>query len=335
MAGHSSSVRALLSACWLSSLAASGCGDSSTTSQQPGVDAAINPDSRIAPDARMVDGGTGTGTGLVSNTPGASLVDIGNPATPNAVLLSSNLLQEPSGSQVFQQWLGEVKNSGSTVICQVSINVSFRNASGTQLASFFTFADADPYALTGLPLSIGCIAPGQIGSFYDNAFVATQAQLADVTRIEVSFEVHEYAGVVPAPHAPVVTSHEAPVFGTEFGVVGTFTGAGGAIYNIGFDAYPRAANGLVLAQLFATDLDTLEPGATFSFMTIGTPTAFTEYRQFAEFIDGPKPAVRVASPAASALVHAAGEVDAARRTLRQAVRDRAARALATTRSQLP
>ena len=300
-------------------LAGSACGDAPMDASVPGLDA------RIAMDARVAD--AAIGTGFVSNTPGATVVDVGAPATPNAVLLSSNLVQEPSGSQVFQQWFGEVKNTGSTVICQVSVNVSLKNASGSQIASFFTFADADPYALTGNSLSIGCLAPGQIGGLYDNGFVATQAQLAGVNRIEVSFAVHEYPGVAPAPHAPLVTSHEATVFGTEFGVAGTMTGVGGAIYNIGLDVYPRTASGLVVAQLFATDLDTLAPGATFSFSTIGTTTAFTEYRQFADFIDGPRPAAQAATPPQAALARAAAGIEADRRDLRRAVRDRAARAL--------
>ena len=301
-------------------LAGSACGNSPMSSSGPGIDAAVTPDGRTADAGTRPD--AGSGAGFVSNTPGAIVVDVGNPATPNAVLLSSNVLQEPSGGEIFQQWLAEVKNTGSTVICQVSVNVSFQDASGTQIASFFTFADADPYALTGLSLSVGCLAPGQIGGLYDNGFVATAAQLSAVTRIEVGFSVHEYPSVAPALHAPLVTSHAATLFGTEFGVVGTLTGVGGPIYNIGLDAYPRAASGLVLAQLFATDLDTLAPGATFSFTTISTPSAFTEYRQFVEFIDGPKPAA-VPEPA---LARAATEIDAVRREHRRAIRDRVARA---------
>jgi hypothetical protein len=325
MPGNAAVTRAMTSV--LLSCLAGACGDGRMTPQGPGPDASTSHDAATPrPDASPApDGGPGPGTGIVSNTPGATVVDVGNPATPNAVLLSSNLLQRPSGGQIFQEWLGEVKNTGSTVICQVSANVIFRDASGIQLASFFTFADGDPYMVSGLTLSIGCIAPGQIGSMYDNGFVAAMVELGRVSRIEVSFSVHEYPDAVPAPHAPLVTSHQAMVFGTEFGVVGTFTGVGGPIYNIGLDVYPRTATGLVVAQLFATDLDTLEPGAAFSFMTIGTPTAFTAYRQFVEFIDGPRPAARVTDtpgPAASA----AADLDARRRDHRRAVRDRLARA---------
>jgi hypothetical protein len=274
-----------------------------------GPDAMTVPDARTIPDAMV-------GGGFVSNTPGATVVDVGAPATPNAVLLSSNVLQEPSGGEVFQQWLAEFKNTGSTVVCQVSIDVTLRAASGAVVATFFTFADTDPYMSTGLPLTIGCIAPGKIGSFYDNGFVAAAADLSGVTRIEVRFSLHEYTDVVPAPHAPLVSAQPGMAFG-EYIVRGTLTGAGGAIYNIGIDAYPRNASGLVLDHLFATDLDTLQPGAAFPFDTIGTPSPFTDYRLFVEFIDGPKPNVAAvpASPVAS--------LETTRRAQRQAVRARA------------
>lgn len=263
----------------------------------------------------------------MSNTPGATVVDAGNPATPTLTLLSSNLLQDPSGSQVFQQWLGEVKNNGTALVCLLRVDVTFQRADGLPLASFTSFASADPYMFGTSSLTMPCLQPGQIGSFYDNGFVGAAIPLSAVTTIAVRFSPNEFPGAVPAPHAPLVTSHVTPVF-DGFGVTGTLTGQVGPIYNIGLEIYPRDTAGLVLGQLFATDLDTLQPGATFPFTTLSVPTDFTQYRSFADFIDGPAPGVQgiAAQPPRSALESAAATIDAARREQRAAIQARARRA---------
>lgn len=312
-------------ACTLALLGAPGCGGDSSDMPPIVPDAALppppHPDAAVPPDAPAPPGS------FVSNTPGATLVDAGTPAMPTLALLSSNLLQEPSGSQVFQQWFGEVKNNSSTLLCFLSIDVSFQRAGGSQLASFTSFASAAPYVLGTSTLTMPCIPPGEIGSFYDNGFAAVEIALADVTTIAVKFHPNEFPGAVPAPNAPLVSSHVTQVF-SGFGVTGTLTGNSGPIYNIELDMYPRDASGLVLGQLSAVDLDTLQPGATFPFTTVSVSSDFTQYRQFADFIEGPKPAVQRTGtrPPRSALEDAAAAIDAVRREQRAAIQTRAARA---------
>jgi hypothetical protein len=177
--------------------------------------------------------------------------------------------------------------------------------------------------LGSLSLSIGCIAPGQIGTFYTNAFAAAAIPLASVTTIAVKFGLQEYPGVAPHPHAPSISTRVMPVFTSSFVVAGTLTGVSGPIYGIGYDAFPRSPSGLVIDNLFATKIDTLPPGGSFTFTTISTATSFTDYRQFVEFIDGAQPSVVGAASPSSALEGAAAEIEARRRQQRQDSRARA------------
>jgi hypothetical protein len=276
-------------------------------------------------DAAMPDAppGPGPGSGFVSNTPGATVVDVGVPAMPNLVLLSSNLLQEPTGGRFFQEWIGEVKNVGSSVVCGVEVTASMRNAAGQQLAVFDSFADAAPYQISDLPLTIGCLAPGDTGTVYDNGFVPTAVEVGDVRRIEIAISALGGGGAFPAPHTPIVSSHVAPVF-TGFGVTGTLTGNGGPIYNIGLDIFPRDATGLVFGWLIAVDLETLPPGGTFAFTTTSVPTSFSAYRVFPDFIDGSKPPFTGESAARSTADGAAAfETAWRKRTARRAAAERA------------
>ena len=324
--GAAYSIPTIAIACAIALLGAPGCGgDAGSMPDRPHLPDAGRPppppDGSLPPDAPAHPGS------FVSNTPGAAVVDVGTPATPGLVLISSNLLQEPSGSQFFQQWFGEIQNNGSELICLLRIDVQFQRTGGGQLASFTTFASAAPYMLGSSALSMPCIPPGQIGSFYDNAFAGAEISLADVTTIAIKLSPNVYPGAIPAPHAPIVSSHVTPVF-SGFGVTGTLTGNSGPIYNILLEIYPRDTRGLVLGQLFAVDLDTLQPGATFPFTTLSVPSDFTQYRQFADFIDGPAPAaqaIRVRSPR-SALEDAAATLDGVRRDQRAAIQARARRA---------
>jgi hypothetical protein len=283
------------------------------------------PDAMVPADARTSPpDGVGGGSGFVSNTPGATVVDIGQPATPNAVLISSNLLQSPSGSQVFQEWLGEFKNTGSTLLCQVQLQVTLQDASGATLATFSPFAYGAPYMAGGLTVSIPCVEPGQIASFYDNGFVPSAVDLPRVSRITVDFSSTGGSGVIPAPHAPQLGSHVDMSLG-EYDVAGSMTGVGGPVYAISLTAFPRTPSGLAIAYLFHAQVSTLQPGVVQLFNTIGTTATFADYRLFVDFIDGAQPAVVAPT---SPLAQAAFDRETVRRAKGDAVRARAAQARA-------
>lgn len=249
---------------------------------------------------------------FVSNTPGAVVVDVGTPPTPNLVLLSSNFVQSQSGTQVFQEWFGEVQNVGTTTVCQVSVDLSYAGASGVVVAPNRTYADADPYVMTGSALIMPCIAPGKIGSFYQNGFAPTMASTSAITSIDVSFHPATYPGTSPAVDAPLVSAKTAPIVG-GYGITGTLTGEVDTVHNIGIRAYPRDPTGLVLKQLTGTDLGTLAPGATYSFSTASISTAFTQYRLYVDYLAGAGQRPMFPVAAGDDVAAKAAAVEAARR----------------------
>jgi hypothetical protein len=223
---------------------------------------------------------------FVSNVPGATVVDVGSPPMPNLVLLSLNFLQEASGSQYFQQWLGEVENVGTTPVCFVQIGVAYRDASGaTLLTMSTTYSDGAPYATTGIDESIACIPAGAIGSFYQNGFADSSVSIEGVTTLGVQFGSLTDATDVPDPNAPTVSvTVESSAIG--YSLAGTITETVGTISNIGYRAYPRDATGLVLAQLEGLDLDSLAPGSSYALTTEDIDSPFTEFRGYATYIEG-------------------------------------------------
>ena len=259
----------------------------------------------------------------VSNTPGAAVVDTGSPATPELVLLSSNVLQEPSGNRVFQTWFAEVKNIGTATRCFVQIDASFHAADGTQIAAFNGYADAEPYANQPTHSTDPCLAPGEIGVFWDNGFVAAAAPLASATQLAIQFS-HKEFGSTPAPNKPAVDSQITNGLG-GFALTGTITGRTSPIYYLFVNFYPKDARGLVFDIMFADHSETLNPGDVFPFTTLGTPTAFSQYRTYVfNFSTGTKP-VAALSPAASATAPSAHDrLAAMRQQHRQATRARAA-----------
>ena len=199
------------------------------------------------------------------------------------------------------------------MVCQVSLNLTYEGASGAIATPSTVYASADPYVWTGSAPIMPCIAPGEVGSFYTNAFAATNADLSAITLIQVAFHPNTYPGTSLAADAPLVTSTPAPIVGA-YGLTGTFTGEVDTVNNIGLDAYPRDATGLVLGQITADDLGTLTAGATYSFSTDTVSTPFTQYRQFVDYITGvaQTPQVRAGEIGARGEVAAARAIEVAR-----------------------
>jgi hypothetical protein len=223
---------------------------------------------------------------FVSNVPGATAVDVSNPKVPGLVLLSVNFLQQPSGGQEYEEWLGEVMNTGSTPVCNVSIDLTYEDASGNAVVTPLTsYAFADPYTAAGSTLSIPCIPPGGVGSFWTNGFAAAEQSTANVTTIAVKFGTFADPAAKPDPAAPTVTSQ---VMSKAIGYVisGTMAESAATVNNVGVRFFPRDPLGLVLAEFPVTDLGTLSPGAPYPFSTSGISTPFTQYRGYASYIEG-------------------------------------------------
>jgi hypothetical protein len=223
----------------------------------------------------------------VSNIPGATAVDIGMPPTPDLVLLSVNFLQQPSGGMVYQQWLGEVQNMGTSIVCTVSVDLTYADHTGAVVIQPRTsYVDGPPYVLQGSTVTSACLGAGDIGDFYVNGFGNSMVDTSTVTKIEVRFGPSSLPGIAPDPNAPVLMAQPVPYLGA-YALQGTITAGSGTINNIGMDAYPRDATGLVLGQVITTDLGSLSPGAMYSFTSTTVPQPFTEFRAFVSYIEGP------------------------------------------------
>jgi hypothetical protein len=275
-------------------LAAPACGDNPDVA--PGQNPPAHDAGPPAPDAPVPDAAPGNPPPPVivaSNTPNATFVDVGSPPSTQLVLVNSNLVQEPSGTQVLQKWFGEVKNVGSTPACFAQIDIRFLAASGTQFAAFEAFADAEPWS-AGISVTIACIPAGQSGVLWSADLVAASVPLSSVAKVSFVLEHSEAGAPTPAPNTPAVVSQTTSVFG-GIGVTGTITGRTSPIYDTGLDLFPRDTSGLLFDILFATDLDTLRPGDVFPFTTFSATDTFSQYRVFASFIDGVRPPTAIAA----------------------------------------
>jgi hypothetical protein len=254
-------------------------------SQDAGGDGPTNP---------AADGGTGTIDGstddagaatppFVSNLPSTTVVDVGAPATPDIVLLSSNLVQHPNGPEVYQEWLARVRNAGTAVLCLIGADVHFKDSAGAVVANFSTHVRGQPYASHAL--TIPCLAPGETGNIFTNRIAPSAARVEDITTIAVAFAPVAAAGALPSPSAPTVTSHAQAVDVTRFGVIGTAEGKS-VVHDVDIAVFPRDARGLVVAYLHAARPATLNRGESWAFASEGIEAIFTGYDTHVTFLEG-------------------------------------------------
>ena len=225
-------------------------------------------------------GGSGTVPSFVSNTPSAQVNETTTGDASDLVLVNSNLLDEPSGGQYFQRWLGEVFNKGTEPVCQARIDIEFL-AGGSSVASFFTFADSVAYESSTPGLVMQCIEPGASGFFYSNAFSSSALQPSSITtvNVEISGSIHD--NVSPSSCAPQLESaNVVEPYGAGMGywaVQGTIRGAGATINGISVDVYPKDAQGLVIDKLSDINSGSLAVGSTWDFDTTAAEAAFVDY----------------------------------------------------------
>jgi hypothetical protein len=261
-------------------------GDASITDGSAPLDSTVD-------DARVTDGSMTAP--FVSNTPGATVIDVGTPPTPQFVLLSSNLVQQPANpAGVHQEWFAELKNVGSSLACQVMVDVTFKSASGTEARLTSSgFASATPYANRTPPndRTVPCIPPGDIGGLYiDKPDALAEARLDTVTAIEVDFTFTTPASdlLVLSPRRPSTVSRLSMLGSSLFNIEGEMAEPTDIIHDILLTSFPRTASGLVLGRLVA-GLDSLRKLETAPFVSTGISTSFTEHRVFVEFAHGAPP----------------------------------------------
>jgi hypothetical protein len=232
-------------------------------------------------------GAGGTPGALITNPPGITF-DVSG--TPGIRIVSSNLTQDTSTSLVYVEWFLLVENAGTALACQLSLDASFLNASGTAVETFIAYANSEPYD-GSLTLSIPCIAPGERGAFWTNDIPTAAIDLAGIRTAEIAFSIGPSSGAVPHPLAPLVTSSavtEHSSLGAGYWSVSGSMTATGTIYNLGADAYMISSAGLVVGNETAFHLDTFLQGTTWAFETVAAyegPQP-TDHLLFNDFIEG-------------------------------------------------
>jgi hypothetical protein len=233
-------------------------------------------------------GGAGGSSGTpVTNPPGITFVVSG---TPGIRVVSSNLTQDTSTSLVYVEWFLLVENAGTALACQLSLDASFLNASGTAVETFIAYANSKPYD-GSLTLSIPCIAPGERGAFWTNDIPTAAIDLSGIRTAEIAFSTGPSSGAVPHPLAPLVASSavtEHSSLGAGYWSVSGSMTATGTIYNLAAEAYMISSAGLIVGNETAFHLETLLQGTIWPFETIAAyegPRP-TDHLLFTDFIEG-------------------------------------------------
>jgi hypothetical protein len=234
-------------------------------------------------------GGSGGSTPtFASNTPNANVTQDAQGDATGLVVTSSNLLDELSAGQYYQQWIALIQNTGSSIACFPRVTAEFM-AGSVMVADHYAFADTPPYETGASTLSTSCLGPGEVGGMYSNGFVDDPLSLSNITQANFTIEAEIYPGTKPHSVAPTFSNVQlVETFGPGYwGVTGTLT-ATGTIYNIGINVFPVLANQLVPERLGDVYLDTLPTSISYAFETTSYQGAKAPgpLHAFADFIEG-------------------------------------------------
>jgi len=232
----------------------------------------------------------------LSNTSGAEFVYVAG-ASSGMRLKSARLTQETIAGTTFQEWLAEVVNEGSQVMCLTKVTAEYKDSSGSTLAKPLGYVDGPPYQGFGT-VSSSCLAPGDHGALWDFSQVPRAFSLSLVRRVELNVDVLPTPDRKPHPSAPVVTPGLVSDSGTGsyWSLRGTLRAVAN-IHNYGVHVYPIGGDGLLLGSLTASMPGALLPaGTTWNFQTSGAKQRFSNQMIFASFIDGPPKSPAVPRP---------------------------------------
>ena len=274
------------------------------------------PDGRLQPDAGIADARIDQPTGVISNLRNLDWqAKAGTPA--GFSIVSSNFVQERIGTAVYQHWYAEIRNTGTSTLCIPKVTLDFQDRSGVTLVSLLSYPDTEPYD-TGSTVSSTCLAPGKTAPLWTIENPSSEVVLANITRAVWSVDGLERASARPHPLAPTITSNVFERNTGYWAVQGSLRASGGAIRNIGYDAYPVGPEGWIVDDLIDTNLGSLTQGASWSFETTSYKGArFSRYLEAVSFISG----VAVASVApVDAAIASESAAQRAARDARKALR---------------
>ncbi|HVU51770.1 MAG TPA: hypothetical protein VHL80_13835, partial [Polyangia bacterium] len=220
-------------------------------------------------------GGSGA-SGTIASNLGSTPINVSRTAdAASLVLVSSNLVPDPTSTINYVEWFGEIENAGASPACLVKVTLDFQSGAGTSVLMLEGYADSDPYMIGTLDLPSACIPPGRSAGVWSNDLPSAPVKTSSITQVNASISLLASSGAVPHPDAPSVTGAAiAPdtTFGAgNFDVDGTLT-AVDTIYNIAYTAYFRGSNGLLVSRGEDVHLDTLLAGSAWPFSAHGEST---------------------------------------------------------------
>jgi len=208
----------------------------------------------------------------------AKLVYAGQGPSGGLEIVAANLRTSTSGGRSSQDWLVAVRNGGSSPICSVGVNASFKSASGTDLLAVPVQMniDGETYLDKGAPFN--CIGPGKVGvGTYPLSLLNRSVDPASIARIEHGFPGSIQPTALPASGITLKNVRVEPSeFGPKWSVVKGTAVAASAARSVFIDVYPKNADGMPLDHLLISS-DALTAGATWDFTTTSHEGTFTDY----------------------------------------------------------
>lgn len=218
-----------------------------------------------------------------TNLSAAARTDIKHTAAGAGLrLISLNLVPEPESTLNYIELFGEVKNTGTSLVCFPRINFEFVNTSGTVLWNGTGYADTAPYISSSSTLSTSCLKPGESGAIWSNELPASPITVASIAEFTGTLDGLATT-VTPFPHTLTTSIVQDTIYvdNNHWAMSGSFKPSQ-TVRNIGITGYTKSSSGLLTGRLTATNLDSIAANTAWPFATdLG--------------IEGPKPASLLAS----------------------------------------
>ncbi|HEY5955810.1 MAG TPA: hypothetical protein VIV60_04620 [Polyangiaceae bacterium] len=235
-------------------------------------------------------GGTGSNTVSATGGAGATATSGTNPTT-NAVvvqtnlpatartsvqatavgtklsLMSLNVVPDPKSTINYIEFFGELKNTGSSLVCFPKIQFQFTAASGTVLWSDIAYADTAPYVTTSSTVSASCLEPGESGALWSNELPAAPISVSSIAALTVSLDGLDTTAT-RVPHTLTVSIVEDTIYvdNNHWAMSGSFKSSQ-AVRNIMISGFTKANSGLLTGRLSATNLGSVAANTAWPFAT--------------------------------------------------------------------
>jgi len=301
----------------LAGVIGTGCGSDSPSPSSPAAGGGTSQGVGGGSAGQSSQGGSATTAKTQTNLSATATVTVTNTTAGQGLqLVSLNLVPDPAGTLNYIEWFGEVKNTGTTLICFPTATFTFTSSAGTVLWTDTTYADTAPYLSSSLTTSAPCLAGGDTGAFWTNDLPASAIAVSSVASLTVSLNGSAFNDTL-FPHTLTATPIADTIYrdGNHFGMTGSFTPQQ-TVYNVGIVGYPKSTSGLLTGHLTATNLGTITGGTAWPFTT-QTSVAGPQPAQilaYVDFILGASPSVIFGDQASADAAAVQAGLQASRKT---------------------